>query len=71
MLKKPRRLERNAKGVGMHALKMEDILRRKEFVGVQWSGRLEAQMMVDTEDMSRSIGSALWRPQGARDTMTV
>lgn len=58
MLKKPRRLERNAKGVGMHVLKTEDMLRRKEFVGVQWSGRLEAQMMVDTEDMSRSIGSA-------------
>lgn len=59
MLKTPRRLERNAKGVGMHVLKMEDMLRRKEFVGVQWSGKLEAQMRVDTEDMSTSSGSAL------------
>ena len=59
MLKTPRRLERNAKGVGMHVLKMEDMLRRKEFVVVQWSGKLEAQMRVDTEDMSTSSGSTL------------
>lgn len=59
MLKTPRRLERKAKGVGMHVLKTEDMLRRKELVGVQWSGRLEAQMRFDTEDMSTSSGSAL------------
>lgn len=59
MLKTPRRLDRSARAVGMHVLKTEDMLRRKGVVGVQWSGRLEAQMIVDTEDMSRSPASAL------------
>lgn len=57
MLKTPRRLDRNARGVGMHVLKTEDMVRRNGFVGVQWSGRLEAQMIADTEDMSRGVGT--------------
>lgn len=35
MLRKPRHVDRNARGVGIQVLKLAEKLTRKEFVGVQ------------------------------------
>ena len=41
MLRMPRDVEKKANGVGMQVLKAKEMLSRKEFVGVQYSGSLD------------------------------
>lgn len=49
MLRKPRRVDRNAKGVGTQVLKADEMKNRKEFVGVQWSGMVRENMGDENE----------------------
>lgn len=56
MLRKPREVDRKARGVGMQVLKLEETLTRKEFVGVQCSGRLD---MEDIAKGSRGLSETV------------
>lgn len=54
MLMKPRHVDRNARGVGIQVPKVDEKSTKKEFVGVQYWGRLEVRIGDggDSEDIA-------------------
>lgn len=58
MLRKPRQVDRNARGVGIQELKLDEKLTKKEFVGVQYFGRLVERNGEegDSEDIAKGSG---------------
>lgn len=57
MLRKPRLVDRKARGVGIQALNVDEKRTKKEFVGAQYEGRPEAKIgdEGDSEDIVRGF----------------
>lgn len=68
MLRKPRQVDRNARGVGIQESKLDEKFTRKEFVGVQYFGRLVERNWEegDSEDIAKDSRELVEIPRQCR-----